>query len=292
MAKKLPVYDIRDFENTQKNHDFYANGLKPHVASHAFTKLPHKHDFFLVMMVTKGSGWHEIDFIRHKVKPGSIFLMQPGQMHYWELSKDIEGYIFFHSKTFYDEGYTLTGVQDFPFYKSFQSDPVLFLGEKKMNSLTYFFNEIISEYRGSGSQRLQKIHALINIIYVELSRTYTGKEAIGKRTYLDKLHEFETLIEQNFKDLKNAGKYARLLNISEKHLNRIVKETVGKTSTQLIADRIVLETKRMLIQGKLTVTEIGYELGFNDKSYFVRFFKKQTGDTPLSFLGKYKRNSL
>src|SRR5690606_6951449 len=54
---------------------------------------PHKHDFFQVMILTAGSGWHQIDFKKYKINPAQIFMMKPGHMHSWELSKNVSGYI-------------------------------------------------------------------------------------------------------------------------------------------------------------------------------------------------------
>jgi AraC family transcriptional regulator, transcriptional activator of pobA len=290
MKKKLPVYRIGDFGDNRKHPGFYANYLQPHVARHTFTHLPHKHDFFLVMLITGGKGWHEVDFIKYKVKAGSVFLMQPGQMHYWKLSEDIKGYVLFHNKVFYEEGYAFHRLRDFPFYKSFQSDPGLFLQAKQRAKPVALFQEIIEEYGGTRPLQLQKVQALLQLLYIELSRACSPAGKTGKKPYLDQLQAFESLIEINFRQMKYAGEYAKMLHISEKHLNRIVKDSIGKTSTQLIADRIILEAKRLLIQGKLNVTEVGYELGYSDRSYFVRFFKKQSGETPLSFVRRYANN--
>lgn len=86
MEKKLPVYNIHKFQNFSDTPNVYANCLKHHVSQHQFTNLPHKHDFYLVALFTHGSGTHEIDFVRYKVKPEALFIMKPGQMHYWKLS--------------------------------------------------------------------------------------------------------------------------------------------------------------------------------------------------------------
>ena len=80
------------------------------------------------------------------------------------------------------------------------------------------------------------------------------------------------------------------LNISEKHLNRIVKNCLNKTSSSLIQERVILEAKRMLMHSELNVTEISVALGFNESSYFIRFFKKKTGVTPMGFLNLYIKN--
>jgi AraC family transcriptional regulator, transcriptional activator of pobA len=291
MGKNLPVYDISDFDSDPQAREFYTNRLSVHVASHTFTNLPHKHDFFLTILVTRGTGWHEVDFVRYKVKPGAVFLMQPGQMHYWRLSKDIEGYVFFHSKEFYDEAYVVAGIKEFPFFRSFQSSPAVLLPAAKINGLKFYCEELIAEHKSKRYLGMQKLRALVNVIYIELSREYSQGALLQKQRYLSKLNEFETRVDNNFRQIKSAGEYARMLNVSEKHLNRIVRETLDKTSTQLIADRIVLEAKRMLIAGKLSVAEIGYELGYSDKSYFARFFKKNAGETPLAFVKRSKKNS-
>lgn len=291
MAKKLPIYDLHAFQAKPEHTDFYCNVLNTHVQQHAFTNLPHKHDFYLTMIVTKGSGWHEIDFVRYEVKKGSVFVMQPGQMHYWKLSSNINGYVFFHTKEFYNEGYTMTKIHDLDFFKSFQCEPSLYIPKAKREVFNSLMQEIMSEYKNSEKQKLQKIHALVNIVYIEFSRLYVKQDSVKKQTYLPKLHRFEELIEEHFYNMKKVSDYAELLNITEKHLNRISKDCLNKTCTQLITDRIILEAKRLLIQNKLNVSQIAYKLGYTDNSYFTRLFKKHSGETPLAFLNRYHSNS-
>jgi AraC family transcriptional activator of pobA len=289
--KKLPVYDLKAFDESKHGAAFYCNQLNAHVKKHAFTNLPHKHDFYLVMFVTEGSGWHEIDFVKYKVRPGSVFMMQPGQMHYWKLSDNIKGYVFFHSKSFYNEGYINTGVQDFEFFRSFQSAAHIQLSKENLLKLIPHTEEMWREYKSPNKFVFEKVHALISLIYIELSRNYTKGQKKKTPRYLQKLSEFEELIGKNFKEIRSANEYANKMNISEKHLNRISRECLNKTSTQLITDRIILEAKRLLIQGKLNVNEIADELGYTDTSYFVRLFKKNNGDTPLGFLKKQKEGN-
>lgn len=287
MVKHIPNYKLQDFQDRQS--EFYCNYLNPHVKAHTFTNLPHKHDFYLVMLVTSGSGWHEIDFVRYPVKAGTVFLMQPGQMHYWHLSDTIEGYVFFHSREFFEQGYTMAGIQDFSFYKSFYARPALKLSKTRQQKLVVWLQELISEYKTGGIKSRQKIHALISLAYVEICRDYTIPGDAQETLYRNKIHEFESLIERNFRTMKHAGDYADRLNISSKHLNRITRECLDTTSTQLITNRIVLEAKRLLIQTKLTVSQIASELGYADSSYFVRVFKKNTNETPLAFLNRYQK---
>jgi AraC family transcriptional regulator, transcriptional activator of pobA len=250
--------------------------------------LPHKHDFFLVILFTQGKGKHEVDFETFKIEKGSLFVLKPGQMHYWELSDDIEGFVFFHTREFFDKGFISLSIQDFNFYSSFQVAPYYKLKEKPLNKIQSLMNELVLEYKTEAYFQSQKIHALIVLVYIEISRENNPLVNIKNQTYLTKLRQFEDLIETNYRNMKFVKEYAFKLNITEKHLNRVTKSCIGKTSTQLIAERIILEAKRMLIYSKLNVTQIGEELGYFDSSYFVRFFKKNTGVTPHVFLSKYK----
>lgn len=288
MEEQLPVYGIHQFQHFNKRDDFYANHLKRHVEDHHFTNLPHKHDFYLVILFTKGKGIHEIDFETYHVKPGALFIMKPGQMHFWKLSSDVEGYVFFHTKHFYDEGFASYGLQNFTFFNSFQVSPITVLKDKLYRKFKEVMAEIFEEYTSDRPLKLQKLHVLISLLYIELSRSYLPLENVTHKTYVLQLGKFEQNIEAHYKTLKSAGDYAQLLSITEKHLNRITKTCLNKTSTQLIAERIILEAKRMLIHSSLNVTEVAETLGYNDKSYFIRFFKKQTGETPLAFLNRYK----
>ena len=241
-----------------------------------------------MILFTQGKGKHEVDFETFTVEKGSLFVLKPGQMHYWELSEDIDGFVFFHSKEFFEKGFFSLRIKDFNFYNSFQGTPYFKLDEKQLNSIQFFMHEIHTEYVTHDLLKWQKIHSLILLVYIEISRINAPLAKIKNQTYLRKLRQFEDLIEENFKSEKFVKDYASKLNITEKHLNRVTKSCIGKTSTQLISERILLEAKRMLFYSKLNVTQIGEALGYYDNSYFVRFFKKHVGMTPLVFLTKYK----
>jgi AraC family transcriptional activator of pobA len=288
MKNKLPIYSINKFELSTNEGDFYTNFLSKHAKNHHFTHFPHKHDFFLVILFTQGKGKHEVDFETFQIEKGVLFVLKPGQMHYWELSDDVDGFIFFHSKEFFDKGFISLRIKDFHFYNSFQGTPYFQLTEKQLNKVNFVMNELVTEYGTNDFYKWQKIHALILLVYIEISREKNTLGNIKNQTYLTKLRQFEDLIEVNFRSKKFVKDYALQLNITEKHLNRVAKSCIGKTSTQLISERIILEAKRMLIYSKLNVTQIGEELGYFDNSYFVRFFKKNVGITPFAFLVKYK----
>jgi len=98
-----------------------------------------------------------------------------------------------------------------------------------------------------------------------------------------RMRQLLNLLNEHFKREQKAGFYARKMNLSPKRLNEITRKMLGKTITQLIHDRILIEAKRELIFGGRSIKEISYELGFDDPAYFSRFFKKQSGFSPTHF---------
>lgn len=287
MKEEFPVYSIQNFETIDNRDVFYANHLNPHVKTHHFTEFPHKHDFYLIVLITHGSGKHEVDFESYEVVPGTLFMLKPGQMHYWKFSDDIEGFVFFHNANFFNEGSLTTNIKDFEFFSSLQNPPVVHLKQQALHSVEESMRVLVEEYSHERSYKWTKIRSLINLIYIEIGRNYTPIYRIDSQTYLKKVRQFEELIEVNFKIMKFPRDYASQLNISEKHLNRIVKNCLNKTSSALIQDRVLLEAKRMLMHSILNVSEISSQLKFSESSYFIRFFKQKTGMTPLGFVKQY-----
>lgn len=288
MKSTLPVYNVKHFKEVKPGRDFYANYFVPHISEHHIATTPHKHDFYLVVLFTAGKGTHEIDFEPYPIRPGTVFMMNPGQMHNWEFSDGIDGYVFFHDKQFYDEGFTKESVKDYPFFYSIHEQPYIQLTKKTLPAIEFLFKEIIVEYQNNELLKFEKLHALTTLFYIELSRQYKTIVKPGNENYLDKVRKLEEMIDKNFKEKKSPSEYAELMNMSEKHLNRISKSCLNKTTSELIAERVILEAKRILIHSKLTVSEVAFHLGYDDASYFSRFFKKHTSQTPVEFMKYYQ----
>jgi AraC family transcriptional activator of pobA len=288
VKKGLTVLKISDFDRLAAEKGFYISALDNHVKNHSITRLPHKHDFYFVVLITAGRGEHEIDFEKYPVTAGALFTMGPGQMHRWKFTPDVRGIVFFHSREFYDKGFTGAGIREFSFFNSSQSNPLFLPKQNQYQKIKALCGEMEKEYKEHQPSWDQKIRSMLNIVYIELSRMRVQKRGRLNLRYLAVMRHFEDLINENFKQLHSAGEYALKLNISEKHLNRITRSTLDKTSTELIAERIILEAKRMLIQGELNITEIAEELGFEENGYFARFFKKHAGKSPRDFAAGYR----
>jgi AraC family transcriptional activator of pobA len=289
-GKSIPVYDIDDFSYRGTESAFYANTFPEHLKQHAHLIFaPHRHVFYVSVLFTKGSGIHEIDFNAYDIVPGSVFMIFPGQVHTWKVSKDIDGYIFFHDKEFYNLNFAYEKVENYPFFSSTENIPLIILKDGEGPGIEVSFREIVTEYRNRQLMGFQKICALLNVLYIDLSRAYLpmAQRAKQNETQLVQVRRLEILVENNFRSIKYPGQYARMMFMSEKNLNRICKITFNKTTSDVIADRVILEAKRMLVHSKFSVIQISVELGYIDDSYFIRVFKKRTGETPMQFIKRY-----
>lgn len=288
----LRVLNLEHFGNQDKVEGFYCNAIENHIiTAHKNIHKPHKHNFYLTVLFTHGSGTHEIDFEIYDIKPGSVFFLNPGQMHHWELSEDIRGFIFFHSQSFYDLHFISTKINNYPFFHSIQNPSVLNLEDQHFSYFSGLFAQILNEMNSINVFKTQKILALIELIYIESTRLYINDEVLQTvklNSYSDKFQQFERLVELHYKTEKSASQYADWLFISPKHLNRITQSMVNKTTTDIILERVFLEAKRELISQKRSFNEIATDLGYVDYAYFSRLFKKKCGETPSEFLKRYR----
>lgn len=288
----ISVLNINLFQGGKNTSDFYFSTLKNHlIVGHRHLEKPHRHDFYATILFTGGTGVHEIDFQKYDVARGSLFFMSPGQIHSWELSSDIEGYIFFCSQDFYEMHYVSQKLRDFPFFGSVHFPRKLQLDDDHLKQYLDKIVELEQEYKAQDLMKTGLILSVLSHIFILSSRLFSKgldhRSQSAGISYLKHYQDFEDLVEEHFAREKSVAFYAAKLNVSAKHLNRIIQTVVQKTATEVITERVILEAKRMLIHLDENLGEISFRLGYDEYSYFVRVFRKSSGVTPTEFIRKY-----
>ncbi|HAQ21708.1 MAG TPA: AraC family transcriptional regulator [Prolixibacteraceae bacterium] len=290
-SEQIPVYSLDNFSSPErKSQQFQVEVFDAN--RHFSVKYPHRHDFFEVLFLLKGSGYHIIDGNKYEIKPACVFFMSPGQAHKLELSNDIEGFIFIFTADFYLLNRSnQDSLIEFPFfYTIHQDNPPLFLeNENDIQFLEILFRKSIAEANLARDFTIELLRSILNLILTTCAARYPMNENLlnkGKGQILVK--RFFHLVEENNQKNLSLSDYAGMIGITPNHLTQTVKILTGKTSSQIIRAKQLLEIKRLLVHTNLNVSEIANQLNFEDQSYFTKFFKRETGITPI----QYRANAL
>jgi len=141
-----------------------------------------------------------------------------------------------------------------------------------------------SGHARDGFQQAILLNYLHNLLQLsERHYRQQGFREIKKSADLDYTLLFRNELETHYKTVRQVSKYASRLNVTEKRLNAATTKVLGRTPKGLIDERVMLESKRLLAHTWLSVKEIGYELGFDEPTNFIKYFRKHSGKTPVEF---------
>ncbi|WP_196890438.1 helix-turn-helix domain-containing protein [Aureivirga marina] len=246
----------------------------------------HRHDFFFLLILEKAKGLHKIDFVDFSVASNTIFFIRPGQVHELLLEPKTKGFLLSFSSNFYvPKNYSKEVFQHIIQQNSYV------LTKEQMENLLSVSKNIYEEFTKKEEGYLEVIKANLDVFYIQLKRFTQKTDSIEKQNNSYEqllLEKFLLLLENQIFTKKQVNEYAEILNITAYKLNSITKKLLGKTSSQLIKEQIVLEAKRLLLATSNQVNEIAFQLGYDDPAYFIRFFKKQTEFTPKIFRENFK----
>ncbi|WP_426059471.1 helix-turn-helix domain-containing protein [Hymenobacter sp. B1770] len=276
-----PVLALASFPQPQARAPYYCERLETHVVRFPHVNVPHAHDFYLMLYITKGTGTHTVDLVTYELRPGSVFFLAPGQVHHWELGVDARGYVVFFDTDFYLFRYPGNGLYEYPFFDS-THPPVLYLppAEAEIRPLV---ERLLSEYQTPQPNQAAVFRSYLHLCLELAARHYPALPAAEASPALQQIRQFGALLNQHYRTKRSVSDYAALLHVSANHLNALCRRVLNKTASTLIHERVVVEAQRLLSHSGLGVAQVAYELGFEDASYFVRYFRKYTGTTPEAF---------
>ncbi|MBC8985186.1 helix-turn-helix domain-containing protein [Pedobacter sp. N36a] len=245
---------------------------------------PHKHSFYEILWLEKGPSLNTIDQHSFELSLDSIFFIAPGQIHELAKEEDLRGYSLMFTEDFLalgDAGLEVsTGLS---FMEDTYAKPALALVEKELDGLFAALNLLYQE-TGRPDRSVNVIRHLLLTFLFQIKRMVGEAPASAKdNLQVMTLKKFKKLVDLNYMQETRLSFYADALFMTTAHLNEVLESINGKTAGETIREWLLLEAKRMLLHGHLTVGQIAAELGFTYFSYFSKQFKNQEGMSPAAF---------
>ena len=277
--KQIPVRAIGSPGSTAKpTPDFRIRDLREVTQGKERIEDFHRHDFYYILALKKGKGDHEIDFVSYPVSNYAVFLVAPGQVHRLALAAGSAGYLLQFQAAFVQRNSSRALLRRAGYTSVHRLDAAGF------EKLHFPLQQMLAEYTAMQEGYEDVIQASFDIFLVELARqrAASGDQGIYAHPH-ERLAAFQDVLREHIGTYKQVAEYADLLHISSYQLNALTRTLLNKTASEVIQDYTVLEAKRCLLGTTHQVKEIAFRLGYEDVSYFIRFFKKQTGYTPEVF---------
>lgn len=286
--KSIPIRHIATIPKEQSNAPrFSIRSVQQMLNGKDLVHDRHKHDFFFVLALHKGAGMHEIDFIQYEIHDNSVFILRPGQVHRLGLTAASTGFLMEFDLAFYQPKHTITDQR----WKKALGKNYCEVEAGRFMKLHVFLANVFDEFTTKHDGYIEAIKANLDLFFIEYTRQSRNPKSIAKTESgytQDRFEELVRLLEINIGRMKNVSQYADLLSLSPYQLNAVTKSSVGKTVSDLINEQIILEAKRYLLATHSQIKDVADHLGYEDVSYFIRFFKKHTGHSPEAFRKNFK----
>jgi AraC family transcriptional regulator, transcriptional activator of pobA len=248
------------------------------------TTTPHRTTFHRIIWFQKGNPSHLVDFKKINIKSPAILFINKDRIHKFDRDKLHDGKVLIFTDDFF-----FRTEQDKAFLqnaKIFNLNENPFLITNVDERLAEFFTAIEKEI-GQKDQLFKSetsYHLLNSFLYTaERFASFQVQKTISLSPDASLTNSFFKLIEKHYKERFTVEKYAELLNITTSKLNTAIKITKGKTGKQVLTERVLLEAKRLLVHSELSVKEIGFQLGFEEPTNFIKFFRSNIKQTPVEF---------
>lgn len=261
----IPLHDIKESIIIRRIEESTSENFKG----------THRHNFYeiLYFSYTEDGLTHNIDFKESIIKTNCIYMLKPGQVY--SMNRTVQrGYLIAIKPEYLNSFH-----HNFDSFLHFSLPDEILMDGNDLHTTIQVMQLIHNEL--SLKNREDLISGLTNTLITQLILSFNDnirKSGIDKRVL-----KLIALIDEHYLTQREVTFYANQMSLSEKRLGVLTKQALKLTVKGLIQQRILLEAKRLINQGNMSFKSIAFQLGFEDASYFSRFFKKYSGVTPEQF---------
>ncbi|WP_420153440.1 helix-turn-helix domain-containing protein [Siphonobacter sp.] len=248
-------------------------------------------DSFVKVAYLKAGSNAVVDFKEYQLEQDALFFISPGQFTHFDESN--QGTLMYYNRDFYcveihDKEVACDGI----LFHNVYDIPVVYLSPEKAQVMEAIVTELKAEFEQQDSTMEEMLRILLKSIIIKATRIWKQQHQVTTeeiRQEVEFSRKFSQLVEWHYTQHHTVAEYADLLNMTPKALNKRITRYSNTTPNDVIKNRIILEANRLLVHTSLSVKEIGYKLGYEDSSYFIRLFTSQTSASPQNFRLKYQQ---
>lgn len=241
---------------------------------------PHRHaELFQLLYVQRGEAQVEIEGERSVIRQAAIQVVPPLTVHGFRFSADIQGHVLTFGTALVADLEQRLGAP-----LSVLAAPGCYpLGQDRLRLHT-LIDTLQQEYQGNAPARAALLQALVTALMVWISRQQHDR-APRTRSERDQqlLGRYLRLVEAHYREHLAVETYAARLGISSLQLNQLCRALASQTALQVAHQRLLLEARRNLSYTRMSIGQLSDSLGFSDPTYFARFFKRLSGQTPNAY---------
>ena len=254
---------------------------------------PFRIPFFQIAILQSGGGTVSSDGKAYELAERSLFFQLPGQIIYWDVPQNWQGYYISLAESFYSvqlDGFSR--LYDFPFFKNYT--PAISLPDAAADRILSCFQHLHADYREvrpKGELLLKsELATLLALCLREYKRAVDQSRDADRQASLtlrfqNLVHrQLQSMVLNLSEDSLSVSRCADQLFVTPKHLSETVSHDLGMPPSEFIQRALVAEAQKLMRSTDWPVKEIAHLLGFQDASYFGRLFKKISGQSPSAFM--------
>lgn len=251
---------------------------------------PHRHDFYQIFWMTEGAPSFNLDFDHMSIEAHTLVFVPPGAVHTFGARNNAEGFILSFEEDFLEsEGHSVDLFAECPALDPAQIRTLLAVPDSSVEIVDGYCRRIFEEFTAKREGYRSATAALLRLLLVEIRRCLSYQTSPSSfRKYSSLTARFLRTLSARPYQVTTASEVARLLGVSRSWLNQLVRQETAKNLTDHLQGRLILESKRLLAHSDLNVSEVAYQLGFEDPSYFTRLFRQMEGLSPREFREEYR----
>ena len=254
--------------------------------------IPHRTGFYHIFWWSVGHASHLVDFKPVKFKPDTLLFLKKECVHAFDTSGAYDGKLLIFTDEFFCKTEAdIRFLSSSTLFNDLYDVDILDTGNGVENLSTTFDMIIAALADPETLHRHDLLQNLLHtfLIYAERQKTVQGPPSAKESKDLSYTMAFRERLDRDYQKKRNVSHYAQQLHISDKRLTQATTKVLGKTPKEMIDDRVVLEMKRLAVHSWNTIKEIGFQLGFDEPTNFIKYFRKHTGKTPSEFREQFLR---